>query len=49
MVVYEKIKFEAYINDQYICLKNKIADLYFTHDSTKDRHLNNLFLDTQQN
>ena len=29
MVVYEKIYFEAYRNDQYIWHKNNIAQLYF--------------------
>ena len=29
MVVYEKIYFEAYTNDQYIWHKNNIAQLYF--------------------
>ena len=29
MVVYEKIYFEAYTNDQYICHKNNIEQLYF--------------------
>ena len=29
MVVYEKIYLEAYINKEYICLKNDIAPLYF--------------------
>ena len=29
MVVYEKIYFEAYTNDQYISHKNNIAQLYF--------------------
>ena len=29
MVVYEKIYFEAYTNDQYIWFKNNIALLYF--------------------
>ena len=29
MVVYEKIYFEAYINDQYTWHKNNIAQLYF--------------------
>ena len=29
MVVYEKISFDAYTNNQYICLKNNIGELYF--------------------
>ena len=29
MVVYEKVYFEAYTNDQYIWHKNNIAQLYF--------------------
>ena len=29
MLVYEKIYFEAYTNDQYIWHKNNIAQLYF--------------------
>ena len=29
MVIYEKIYFEAYTNDQYIWHKNNIAQLYF--------------------
>ena len=29
MVVYEKIYLEAYTNNQYICLKNNTAELYF--------------------
>ena len=29
MVVYEKIYFEAYINNQYIWHKNNVAQLYF--------------------
>ena len=29
MVVYQKIYFEAYTNDQYIWHKNNIAELYF--------------------
>ena len=29
MLVYEKIYFEAYTNDQYIWNKNNIAQLYF--------------------
>ena len=33
MVVYEKIYFEAYTNDQYIWHKNNIAQLYFIWES----------------
>ena len=38
MVVYEKICFETYTNDQYISHKNNIAQLYFilgTAESTE--------------
>ena len=37
MVVYEKIYFEAYTNDQYIWHKNNIAQLYFILERSKLR------------
>ena len=35
MVVYEIIYFEAYTNDQYMCHKNNIAQLYFMLKTAK--------------
>ena len=35
MVVYEIIYFKAYTNDQFMCHKNNIAQLYFMLETAK--------------